>query len=569
MQLILLIVLFSLSLFLPCIGYCQPQAPDDTKAGVVERDLEKKEEELKLEKEIPFIELEIAEEELEIPEGEKIFVKEFTFIGNKLFASRYLKKLVSDYTNKGLSLKQLKEACVIITDEYHKRGYFLAKAYLPVQEIKDGVVLIEIMEGELGEIEIRGNKYYKKKFIKKHLLPLKKRAINYNQLLKSLLILNEYPDLKVRATFTKGKRKGTTDIILDVEDKLPLYVFADYNNSGSRYVSKNRSGARVEYSNLVFGGDRISLKGVTGSPIRNLKFADFDYKLPINSYGTKMGFSYTFSEFDTQREFKEFDMGGKSKIYSFNLNHPLIRNRTTNLDLSAGFDYKQIKNYLLGEVSSDDELRILKFGLNFDHIDAFKGRNYINSLLSIGIPDIMGGLKHDDPKASRLGAGGEFTKFNFGFSRIQRLPLSSYLIFKASAQAASDVLPSPEQISIGGPDSVRGYPVAEHLGDYGYNLSLELRAHPPFVANEKVPFMRKKWKEFIQLVGFVDYGKVFLKSPLAGEHKNNEITGAGIGLRVYFPGDLNISVDWGFPVGGEKPSDGSDSVVYIKASKKF
>lgn len=373
----------------------------------------------------------------------------------------------------------------------------------------------------------------------------------------------------MKATFTKGERPGTTDIILDVEDWFPFHAFADYNNSGSRYVSRHRIGTGVEFSNLLFSGHRISIRGVTGSPMNSLGFYYFDYSLPINSYGTKLSFSYLFSEFEVGKEFRQFDIGGKSKIYSLNLSHPLIRTRTTNVDLSGGFDYKQIKNYILGEVSSDDQLRILKFGLNFDHIDGFGGRNYVNSLLSTGIPDIMGGLKHDDPMASRMDAGGQFTKFNLDLSRIQRLPLSCYLIFKASGQLASDALPSSEQIFIGGPDTVRGFPQAEHLGDYGYNLSLELRLPPPFASDKKVPFMKKTWGEFTQLVGFFGSGRVFLKNPLPGEHKDDRITGLGFGLRLYFPWDLNLSIDCGFPVGGEEPSDGKDFNVYVKVSMRF
>lgn len=179
-----IVTLFSISLFLPDIGYCQPpQPPGAAKAGVVEKGLEEKEKELKPEKEVPVIRLEVPEEELEIPEGEKIFVKEFRFIGNEVLTSDYLKKLVSDYTNKELFLRQLQEVCAIITKEYHRLGYFLAKAYLPAQEIKEGVVLITIMEGQLGEIKVRGNKWYKKDFIKKHLLRLKKNpsiTINFS-----------------------------------------------------------------------------------------------------------------------------------------------------------------------------------------------------------------------------------------------------------------------------------------------------------------------------------------------------------------------------------------------------
>ncbi len=82
----------------------------------------------------------------------------------------------------------------------------------------------------------------------------------------------------------------------------------------NKYYKKNFIKKHFLPLRLVFGGDRISFKGATGSPRRNLKFTILDYRLPINSYGTKISFSYIFSEFDMQKEFKEFDMGGKSTV---------------------------------------------------------------------------------------------------------------------------------------------------------------------------------------------------------------------------------------------------------------
>ncbi len=551
------------------IAFCQPQAPDSTKAGVVEKGMEKKEKELEVEKDDYSVELEAPKQEIGVPGEEEILVKEFRFNGNKVFKSTYIKNLTSIYLNKELSLKQLQEACKVVTDEYHKQGYFLAKAYLPPQEVMDGVVHIEIIEGQLAKILIRNNKYYKTDFIKKFFLPLRKKTLNYGRLLKTIFILNDYPDIDAKVTFVKSKTEGASDIIVDVEDSLPFHASLGYNNCGSRYVSKQRSSTNIEYGNLIFDGDKLSFGGVMGSPARTIKYVNPAYSLSINPYGTRAGFSYTFVEYDIGREFRQFDMGGKSEIYSLSLNHPLIRSRTTDFDLLGSFDYKQTADYISGEASSDDRLRILKLGASFNHIDKFKGRTYVQTTTSLGIPGFLGGLEHDDAKASRLGAGGEFIKVNLDFNRVQKLPLSSYLILRTSGQCSSDVLCTSEQFMIGGPSSVRGFPQAQHLGDYGYNLSVEARTPVPFLSNKKVPFMKKEWKEFIQLAGFIDHGKVFLKNPLAGEDKNNEITGVGAGIRLYFPGDLNVQVDWGQPIGSEKPSTGSNSILYIKANMKF
>jgi len=557
------------------VAFAQP-VPSAAKSGVVEKSIDEGMRQFKPtpKKEEPISELEVPMKEMQpeaVPEGVKILVKQFAFNNNTIFSRQYLNELTKKYINKELTFKELKGVATLITNEYRKDGYFLAKAYIPEQDVKFGIVLIDIIEGKLGEVIVEGGKFYKKKFNLEHFRPAVKGVINHQPLLKSLLILNEYPDLKVNAVLRKGKKPYCVDVVLKVEDKLPLHFAADYNNFGSRYVSRSRSGVSSEYTNLLFGGDKAYLRGVAGSPADNLGFVEGTYSLPINSYGTRLGFGYTWSEFDVQREFRKLDAGGHSEIYSLNLEHPLVRTLISDVNLTVGFDYKQIKNRILGEDSSNDELRVLKFGVSGSHLDKLSGRNYFSALFSQGIPDIMGGLKRNDPKASNSesGAGGEFSKGNFDLARYQKFIGDTFILIKGSAQLASDALPIPEQLSIGGADTVRGYPQSEYLGDYGYIGNLELRFYTPFISNWRVPFTKKATlKDFVQFAGFLDYGNVLRKNPAVGVNKHDEIVGAGIGARFNITKDFTFRVDLGWPL-GQEPSDGSNTQTNMQGILKF
>ncbi len=513
--------------------------------------------------------METPEEEIQVSNEQRFLIKDFEFEGTTVISLGHLKSPLKGYINRELSYQDLKDACQIVTTLYRKQGYFLANAYLKPQEIRDNIVIISVIEGRLGEVKIQVPEHYKEKFIRKHFRPAYKGIINYKKLLKSLLILNEYQDLKVKATLEKGIAPYTVDIAIEVEDKLPLHVSTDYNNFGSRYVSKNRVGVSIEYGNLIFGGDEILIRGVAGTPERTLKFAKAAYSLPVNGYGTKAEFSYTGVDFDVQREYRQLEAGGQSNIYGFSLSHPVTRTQLTNLDFNVGFDYKQAKNYLLGQITSDDELRVFKASLSGDHIDNFNGRNYFSLLGSIGVEDIFGGSEHDDPNASRVGSGGDFIKGDFELGRYQKFIWDTYLLMRNTFQAASDVLPISEELSIGGADTVRGYPQSEYLGDYGYNGSLELRLEPPFISNNRVPFTHKSFKELVQLLGFVDYGNVFRKNALSGEQKHDEIAGAGAGVRLQFTKDINFRIDVGFPIVNKEPSDGANSHVYMQGIARF
>ncbi|MBF0490633.1 MAG: ShlB/FhaC/HecB family hemolysin secretion/activation protein [Candidatus Omnitrophica bacterium] len=575
-----IVFLLAFGLTLPAMAQ---QVPGSAKSGVVERNIKTPDmfrEPLATEatptvaktakEDAVLRELDEVQASLTRKSGKHIVVSHFRFSGNTVFTGIYLEDLLSSYKNKPIDFQDLQVALAIVNKKYASQGYFLARAILPTQEITNGIVEIQIVEGHLGEVIVEGGRFYKADFIRDHFPCATNGIINYNALLKSIILLNEYPDLDVKVILQKGKNSSTTDTVLKVQDRRPLHFFSDYNNFGSRYVARHQMGTGAVYSNLIVGGDKISINEVHGLPFHRMTYVNTEYSLPINAYGTRFGISYGWSEFDVQKEFRALDSGGRSQTVSLELRHPLQRTLTSNADLLFGFDAKDSRNYLLGHINSVDRLRIVKVGVSGDAFDSsLKGRNYFSALLSKGVANTFGASGHDNPLSSRAGAGGALLKANFDLARYQRLPMDSVLLLKLSTQMADDVLPVSEQLAIGGENSVRGYPESEHLGDYGGVLNLELTAPLPFWKNYKLALINKELKDFLKLVGFFDYGKVYLKNPQVGEAKSHQIAGSGFGFRFDFNYDLNMLLDFGFPVAGDKSSSGDKEVTYLQVIKKF
>ena len=551
------------------------KVPSSIRPGAVQKSIEEAKPALpKAYREVPLKVPKKKRETKKLKKEIKVLVRGFRFEGNTVLSDEYLARFIQKHVGKRLSFSDLEKVCDEISEAYRKRGYFLARAFIPPQEVKGGVVVIKIIEGRLGKVEVKGEKHYKARFIKKHFTPASNGVINYHKLLKTLLLLNEYPDLRVHATLMKGERPGTTDILLKVKDKKPVHFYLDYNDYGSRYVSRHRVGSTLVCSNVLLQGDSFAFRGVVGTPVEQMQFVRFDYNFPINSHHTKLGFHYTYLTYKVGKEYQILDLRGRSKIFTADVVHPAIRTRTTGLDLTLAFDYKQVRDYLLGMVTSDDELRILRFQADFNHLDALKGRTFVTFVGSWGIPDILAGSKRRDPRASRLGAGGSFLKAGLEIQRIQQMPLETYLIFKLGGQLSWNNLPVSEQYSIGGEGSVRGFEASEYLGDSGYSASVEWQVPPPLILNWRCPFSKeKRLKDVIRLVGFFDYGRVFLRDPLPGEYKNVGIAGTGCGVRLRLPLGFDCKVDVGFPVGGVRPSkgsaNGSEYRVYVQVVKKL
>lgn len=527
-----------------CIAQIGATPPPVPSAGVVERELEKEYEGKPLEpnKAAPAIQIDIPKEKLELPDDGKVMVRQIEIKGNESIATDKIMSHVDPFLNRDLSLRDMYALCDVIDRYYAQQGYFLARAYPPAQDIDNETLLIEVIEGKLGNIEIVGNKYYTESFIRSYFTPLQDKPLRYDDFVRALMLLNDNSDLVAGAVFEKGKEFGYADVIVRVNDARPVHLYLNGNNYGRDLTTNARAGGRFDWGNVITQGDKLSVAEVVGFPINALYFTDVTYTAPLNRQGTSLEAAYLFSKFKIE-ELTSLHLKGRSDIATLKVNQALIRQRALSLDLFSYFDYKQIQNFVLGTRSSFDKLRVLTTGALLDHFDPSQGRDYLNVRFAAGIPNFLGGLKAVDSQSSRQGGGGRFFIFNADYDRIQHLPKDCFLYLHGSGQASPSKLTLPEQIYIGGADTVRGFPLAVALGDSGYYVNCEFRVPPPFFGNTRVFNFKKKWKDVIQFDAFFDHGGVFLHSS-----RNTFLSGAGLGVRVNGPYTLNLSVDVGFPL---------------------
>jgi hemolysin activation/secretion protein len=547
-----------LLIFLGATCFLAALPPPVPSAGVVERELEKEYEgkPLSPNKEVPAIQIDMPKEKLDFPFGKKVLIKHLKIIGNDSISSSSIIHWVKGYLGRELSLRDIYDLCHVIDQRYAEEGYFLARAYPPPQAIDDETLTIEILEGKLGQITIIGNKHYSESFIRSYFTSLQGRPLKYNQFLRALSLLNENSDLSAGAIFEKGKEFGCADVILRVKDKRPIHLYLNGNNYGRDLTTNARVGGRFDWGSVVTQGDLFSVAEVVGFPVDALYFTDVKYRVPINRNGASLEASYLYSRFKIE-ELTRLHLKGRSEIATLKFNQALTRTQSLSIDFFSYFDYKQISNYVLGHRTSFDKLRVLTVGSLLDHFSPSQGRDYLILRFAAGIPDFLGGLKPIDHHCSRRGGGGRFFIFNADYDRIQHLPKDCYFYFHGSGQLSPNKLTLPEQIYIGGVDTVRGFPLAVALGDSGYYINLEFRVPPPLLANKKVFKLNKKWKDIIQFDAFLDTGGVFLQS-----ERNTFLWGTGVGMRIMGPYHLNLSIDVGFPLNHRGLTNGA--FYYLK-----
>ncbi|VAW52328.1 hypothetical protein MNBD_GAMMA05-175 [hydrothermal vent metagenome] len=521
-------------------------------SGVSEKALRQSQPDYRLQKnETPtLIESEISD----VPEitGPSLFINKIIVEGNSLLPEALIADIVEIGDGREMSLGELKFMVNRISHAYAKAGYVLVRAYLPQQEIVDGRVTIEVLQGKIASISASDSERYASDDIVESFNGLVgSDTLTADELQHSLLNLNDVVGISARSVLKAGVTTGATDMVVNVEEKRPYKISLDADNFGSEFTGENRYGVTALAGSMFTFGDELMFRGVTSNGEQN--YINLLYRLPVIGLNTFVNASYVYSNQQLGSNLAPLKAKGDSNISTLSVSHYWKRTRSYEIAFDVGFSDRSYNNEQLGITTSDDHLANLFVGVKGFFDDSFRARTYYSVLLQAGLT----GGDTSDPLNSRLNGRSDAVIGLVNLTRYQGVPvLDSYFVLKASGQWADRRVLSPDLYAAGGMGTVRGYPLAEIAGDNAVLISAEYI----------VPF---PYKKSISLFTFIDHGATFVNEPLLGE-KDKNITGAGFGVRVnIMPSNNSMpSVDlmatYATPVlGSQTPSDDSSSVFYL------
>src|SRR5690242_4699385 len=149
-------------------------------------------------------------------------VKGFKVTGNTLFSEATLLDTVKEFVGKEQTIDGLNDAATKVRAYYRERGYFLAQAYLPQQEIKGGVVEIAVIEARVGKVAVNlkeGTRFSEtlvRGIVASHLH--EGDIITETSLETPLLLLNDFPNAIVTSEIKPSATIGAADLVVHVSD---------------------------------------------------------------------------------------------------------------------------------------------------------------------------------------------------------------------------------------------------------------------------------------------------------------------------------------------------------------
>lgn len=458
-------------------------------------------------------------------DNSRILVSRLSFTGASVFSEAALVAFTGFVPNTELSLTQLRDMAERIASAYHQNGYLLAQAFLPAQDIKQGVVTITVREGQYGKIIINNSSNLSNRVVSRSLQNLHDGdAVRAAPLESDLLLLSDIPGVNIKSTLAPGAQPGSADLIVDVAPANRFSGSVDADNAGNRYTGANRIGATVNLNDPFGQGDLASLRVLSSGS--GLNYARAMYQVPVGK--ARIGLAYSALHYHLGEEFAPLRANGSAQIASVYANYPLIRTRDTNLYVQAGFDAKTFQDRIDSTDSvTDKRSHVALATLYGDHRDAVGGAGVTSASLTLS----SGTLNIDTPVVRDIDAltaqtSGHFSKLAFTLARLQAISESVSLYAALSGQVASKNLDVSEKIELGGVNGVRAYPEGETFADQGYLVNLEARY--------QLPKLSPGFDGQIQLIGFADTGSVTInKSPWADGVNHRTLSAAGVGVNFY------------------------------------
>lgn len=462
----------------------------------------------------------------------RIAVSGIRVSGNSAFAAAELEALVANLINGEHTLAELYQGAARITAYYREHGYVIARAYLPAQEIKEGVVIIDVVEGRLGEQQITNQSRLSDERANGYLREIKSgEALQAAPVERALLLLNDTPGVGgTRATLQPGASVGTSDLVVEIDPAAPYAARVELDNFGNRYTGEYRLGGALALNSPFKIGDQFTVRALASD--QDLTYDRIAYQIPIGSSGFRLGAAYFDTRYRLGKEFAPLQAHGKASSTSLFAVYPFIRSQASNLSGTVTLEEKKLHDLTDAPVTTADKhIHLANFGLAGNYQDTLGGAGITSFDLSLVAGRL--GMDAESLATDELSArsNGGFTRLAYNLNRLQRLTELDTVSVSLAGQWAGKNLNSSEKFFLGGASGVRAYPQGEADGDQGWLANLELRHR--FLPN-------------LQGVVFYDAGSVRINhNPFVTGENSRNISGAGMGANAnFFALQINAYVAW-------------------------
>lgn len=514
----------------------------------------------------PLIINETVEESSQAPAGSEdltLTLQQVNITGSTVYGAEELRPLYAELLGKTIPLTKLFALAQSITDQYRKDGYLLSRVVVPAQSIEGGKVRLHVVEGYIADLDWQGaDALPKAKLEQMAQQILQSKPLNRVVLERQILLINDLAGLQAELVM-RSLPKATADegavgaTIIVGKQGISGSVTAD--NYGSRYLGAFQAGVNVSIPHLLMDYSRTDLSLHTADFGDELVYGSARYTVPLNDFGTEIYAQAAYSHAEPGATLETSKIRSNSQNYTLGATHPWVRSRGFNVSSELEFNWKNIKSDILSASLYEDEIRVVRAGLNTNYSAADRSYSYGRAVVSRGL-DAFGARKTGSLNLSRAQGHSDFTKWEASAGHMRPLTNSISMSLSASGQYSPVALLASEEFGFGGRQFGRAYDYYEISGDSGIAAAAELRYNslPEWNSTNFQPFI------------FYDFGKVWNEDALSSDVSASS---AGVGIRAQHDSGLAIELNIAQPlnraVAAPNYGNGKNPRVHFNVSQAF
>ncbi|AXH11281.1 ShlB/FhaC/HecB family hemolysin secretion/activation protein [Halarcobacter bivalviorum] len=381
-----------------------------------------------------------------------------------LLSKKEKKKIFQKYNNGCRTLTELNNLTKELTKLYIDKGYVTAKVYFKAQKIEKGILEIIALEGKINNITPK-NLYIKNAFLFQE-----KDYLNLRDLETAIESINRLPSNKATIKIVPAKKIGMSNVEIENKTTNRLNGNIGIDNYGSKKIGKFQGNMNLNFDNPLGINDQFSIylnSTQNHTKIENSKGNSFVYSFPI---GSRLLNTISYKKSSYKQLLKvgitDYETKGYTDTSTFNMKYKLFHNRENRLNLGAFLSRYDTENYIENSQIETSSYSLATKGIELDYLFQQEGfYSYISLTYTKGT-DWFGTYNPTDLDEN-------FSFYNIDVSLFKQF-LGLQYSFNGHYQDTKDLLFGNNQISIGGPYSVRGYNKEGLSGNSGYYIRNEL-----------------------------------------------------------------------------------------------
>jgi hemolysin activation/secretion protein len=282
-----------------------------------------------------------------------------SFQGADTLSEDDLAPITRDYIGKTVPVAALCELRDRAAQFLFHRNLFV-RVEIPAQKISGGHVVFDVVEAHISRLHVLGDDSAAQSKVEDYIEKLRgMNPFNIALAQRDLLLASDVPGVEISATMKSGgNERGAVELDVTVVSHRNYDALVNVENFGSSAVGPFGGLLRADFDSVTPYGDRSTFIDYQTFDLKKQSVFQAIEEVRIGDDGWIAQLSLSTGDTHPQANLTPVDLYSLAYTADFNLDYPVVRTRSTNWDITPGFQYVDEKVNAAASTLSRDHLRI-------------------------------------------------------------------------------------------------------------------------------------------------------------------------------------------------------------------